>query len=67
MHVSAERIDALMPGFTGVAMNNDPSEMLELNISDLYEPKIMDAMVQGRKATGDGPEPSDPEEKVAHD
>ena len=42
-------------------------KMLKLNISDLYEPKITDATVQGRKATGDGPEPSDPEEKVAHD
>jgi len=42
-------------------------KMLELNISDLHEPKIPDATVQGRKATGDGPEPADPEEKVAHD
>jgi len=42
-------------------------KMLELNISDLYEPNLLDVTVQGRKATGDGPEPVDPEEKVAHD
>ena len=42
-------------------------KMLELNISDMYEPEIPDATVQGRKAVGDGPEPADPEGKVAHD
>jgi hypothetical protein len=33
-------------------------KILEINISDLYELKIPDATFQGRKTTGNGPEPA---------